>query len=109
MFANLARWLRRRRSRADSPERAAPPRIVVTNSGIELNGSVYAPTSDFIAALRELDPEEVRFVGIIETTYEAMESAVGAFQRSGLRAKTGFVGNIRLDASPGTSQSGSVG
>jgi hypothetical protein len=46
-------------------------------------------------ALDKLHPKEVHFVLAPGVTYEAAHAALEAYQKSGIRASTGFVGNVR--------------
>ena len=96
----LATLLRRLSLWARSPRAApsdVPVPIAISAAGIEMNGVRYTSTTDFVAALRLLNPKEVRFMPAPGTNYYVLENAVRAFQLSGVRAKTGFVGNIRFD------------
>ncbi len=68
--------------------------INISRAGIEMNGTLYTSSDDFVVALRRLHPKEVRFKSTRDAPYEKVEEALRAFQRSGIHAKTGFVGNM---------------
>jgi hypothetical protein len=96
MLANLLRRLSRWTRRSDAPAIDAPVPIVVSASGIEMAGVVYTSASDFVAALRRLNPKKIQFKPVHGTNYNVLEDVMRAIQHSGVHAKMGTV-NVRFD------------
>jgi len=96
MLANLLRRLSRWIRRSGAAATDAPVPIVVSASGIEMDGVVYTSTSDFVAALRRLNPKKACFKPVRGTNYYVLEDVLRAVQHSGVHAKIGTV-NVRFD------------
>jgi hypothetical protein len=72
-----------------------PVEILVSNDSTTVAGVAYKTPAAAMAALKRLNPKEVRFVLAPEVTYESVSAALEAYQKSGIDAFTGFVGNVR--------------
>jgi hypothetical protein len=72
----------------------APVPIYITHAGIEMNGTLYTSSHDFMLALRRLNPKAVRFMPNRDASWADVAEALRAFQRSEVHAQTGFVGNL---------------
>jgi hypothetical protein len=72
---------------------AAEPLVVnISNAGVEISGVTYKTKAELVAAFRKLNPSAVRFVSAQDVSYQAVSEAFRAFQESGIKAQTGFVG-----------------
>ena len=71
----------------------APIMVYVSEYGVEVDGVAYKIPADAMTALKKLNPRAVHFVPVPGVPYEAVYAALEAYQKSGIQAQTGFVGN----------------
>lgn len=71
----------------------APITVYISEYGVEVEGVAYKAPADAMEALKKLNPKAVHFVPVPGVPYEAVYAALEAYQKSGIQARTGFVGN----------------
>lgn len=71
----------------------APVIVVISEYGVEVDGIAYKATGDAMQALKNLNPTAVRFVPVQGVSYDTVYAVLEAYQKSGIGAPIGFVGN----------------
>jgi hypothetical protein len=69
-------------------------RIVISEADTEVGGVTYSDPREAMEALKKLNPEEVRFEPKLGTSYKKVSAILRAFRESGIKARTGFAGNV---------------
>jgi len=72
----------------------SPLVLKISSVGVEINGIIYTTRATLVQALRQLKPVSVRFAPDKDVPYQAVADALAAFKESGIRAQTGFVGDV---------------
>jgi hypothetical protein len=70
-----------------------PISIVISNDSVAVAGVSYKSPAEAMEALKKLHPKEVRFVPAPGVNYDVVRATLEAYQKSGIEAFTGFIGN----------------